>query len=55
MRIIRKKTFEVEWVVPDSDQENQEIQKIIREVESGKEKFDPSSWKPIDNRPSSNI
>ena len=54
MKVIRKKTFEVEWVIPETDQEKQEIKKIIREIESNTKKFDPAMWKPVDTRPMSN-
>ena len=54
MKVIRKKTFEVSWVVPESEEEKQEIKKIIREVESERGDFDPSEWRGVDNRNGNN-
>ena len=50
MKVIKKKTFEVSYVVPETADENEEIQRIIREVNS--EKIDPkkTEWRIVDNR-----
>ena len=50
MRVIKKKTFEVEWVVPEPNAEKQEIQKIVRETEPRNETFDPNQWTAVENR-----
>ncbi len=47
MKVIGKKIFEVTIVAPDSQDEDQEIKRIITEVKE--EKFDENDWKAVDN------
>jgi len=53
MKAGRKKTFEVTYVMPETEEESQEIRRIIKEVRN--EKLDSSKvdWEIIDNRPKS--
>lgn len=50
MKVIKERTFSVKYLVAENTKENQEIQKIIEEVE--KEKLDSNleNWIIIDNR-----
>ena len=43
MRVIKERTFKVKYVVPETDEERAEIEKIITEVET--ETIDPSLLK----------
>ena len=45
MRIIEERTFKVTVIAPEDDKENQELRRIIEEVEQEDKKFDPSEWK----------
>ncbi len=48
MKTIYKKTFVVEYVIPETEEEEKEIQGIIERSEQGKEKF--KNYNVIDNR-----
>ena len=43
LRVIKERTFKVKYVVPETDEERAEIEKIIAEVET--ETIDPSLLK----------
>lgn len=47
MKVISKKIFEVTIVAPDSQDEDKEIKRIIKEVKE--EKFNENDWMVIDN------
>lgn len=53
MKAISKKTFEVTIVAPETAEEDQEIQRLIREVRQ--ERIEPDSWKTVDNRPNPRV
>ena len=44
MKTIKKKHFIIEYVIPDSEEEEQEIKKIIREIEEDTSKTDISEY-----------
>ncbi len=45
MKTIKERHFIIEYVVPESDNEEKEIKKIIREVESDRDRIDLSQFK----------
>lgn len=45
MKTIKERHFIVEYVIPESDEEEKEIKKIIREVELDRENIDLSKFK----------
>ncbi|MCK5568904.1 MAG: hypothetical protein KAJ15_04255 [Spirochaetes bacterium] len=45
MKTIKERHFIIEYVVPESDKEEKEIKKIIREVESDRDRIDLSQFK----------
>ncbi len=49
MKVIETKTFKISYVIPESAEEQAEIQRIIEEVKI--EKVPKSEWKVVDNRP----
>lgn len=45
MKTIKERHFIIEYVIPESDKEEKEIKKIIREVELDRGKIDLSQFK----------
>ena len=45
MKTIKEKHFIIEYVIPESDEEEKEIKKIIHEVNSDRKKLDLSKFK----------
>ena len=45
MKTIKQKHFIIEYLIPDSEEEGQEIKKIIREVEGDEAAVDLSEYK----------
>ena len=46
MKTLKKKSFNVEVVAPESEAEDTAIKKIISEVKKEDKKFDKSKWQP---------
>ncbi len=44
MKTIKERHFIIEYVVPESDEEEMEIKKIVREVASDRKKVDLSKF-----------
>jgi hypothetical protein len=45
MKTIKEKHFIIEYVIPESESEDKEIKKIIREVQSDRKEIDLSKFK----------
>ena len=45
MKVIKEKTYKVSEVVPETEKERKEIEKMIEDAKEEDKNFNPSEWK----------